>query len=210
MRKNVKATLYGLFKTFYINVKDPLLTYYVIDGGFLIHRLKWHLNELFSDILQKYVKHILHYYGTNVCVVFDGYKKMSIKSVERSRQSIHASSDEIFFNETMHLKTSQEKFLGNSTNKAKLIDMLREKLQTAGILTFQCEGDADRTIVSTAISKAETLSKRVVIIAEDTDILVLVTALTPDNLDIYMKKPQVARSLKKYILRRVYHIKILI
>lgn len=43
--------------------------------------------------------------------------------------------------------------------------MLRNKLNGMGIRSTQCTGDADKTIVTTALD----ISKKVVVVAEDTD-----------------------------------------
>ena len=67
--------------------------------------------------------------------------------------------------------------------------MLRRKLAETGIKSILCAADADRTIVTTAIDIAKNTVKKVVIVAEDTDILVLTTALTPTNSEIFVLKP---------------------
>ncbi|KAF2905536.1 hypothetical protein ILUMI_00640 [Ignelater luminosus] len=51
------------------------------------------------------------------------------------------------------------------------------------------------TIVTTAIELAKDVNKKVVIVSDDTDIAVLVIALTPSNLELYVLKP--SRSMKQ-------------
>ena len=89
----------------------------------------------------------------------------------------------------MLLKLAQEKFLHNNKNKSNPMKMLRTKLIESGINSVQCLADADRTIVTTAIELAKDISEKVVIVAEDTDILVLLAALTPSNVERFLLKP---------------------
>jgi len=66
-----------------------LNTVYVIDGGFLLHRVVWQTREIFSSILNKYVEYVKKYCNIGATVVFDGYpddKTKSTKSVERYRR----------------------------------------------------------------------------------------------------------------------------
>ena len=189
MLKNTKSDLYNVFQEIHINVRDPVNTHYVIDGGFLIHKVKWITDQVFSAIMNNYISHIRNNYSTNCTVIFDGYEKRTIKQSERHRRAKFSTSAEVHFTENMPLRISQEKFLANSKNKNNIIKMLRRKLMENGIQSTQCAADADRTIVTTAIDIAKNTQKKVVIVAEDTDILVLTTALTPSNLEIYLLKP---------------------
>ncbi|CAG9831571.1 unnamed protein product [Diabrotica balteata] len=61
--------------------------------------------------------------------------------------------------------------------------MLPGTFETAGISSSQREGDSDVKIVLKAVDTATTYDK-VLIISEDTDILVLLVALTFENLEI--------------------------
>ena len=46
---------------------------HVLDGGYLIHKLKWHKGETFKDIFKKYNDYVINNYGQGTVVVFDGY-----------------------------------------------------------------------------------------------------------------------------------------
>nr|CAI5818535.1 unnamed protein product [Callosobruchus analis]CAI5860014.1 unnamed protein product [Callosobruchus analis] len=72
---------------------------------------------------------------------------------------------------------SQEKFLSNRNNKAKLITMLIEKLQTVNIHTKQATDDADVLAIETAIggSKHE---KTAIITGKDINLLVILVGRT--------------------------------
>ncbi|KAL3282422.1 hypothetical protein HHI36_005607, partial [Cryptolaemus montrouzieri] len=67
--------------------------------------------------------------------------------------------------------------------------MLRSKLTVVGIKFIQGAADADRTILTTAVEIAEDRNKIVVVVSEDTDVLVLVTALTSSTFEIFFLKP---------------------
>lgn len=88
----------------------------------------------------------------------------------------------------MTASTSQEKFLSNDRNKNRFILYLREKLQAAGYRTEQAQEDADTLIVETAINLA-TDEKPAIIVAEDIDVLVILTQRAPVDKKIYFLKP---------------------
>lgn len=104
-------------------------------------------------------------------------------------------STNVEFDENKPLKINQEKFLANSYNKMKLIDMLRAKLSENNIFSCQAEDDADSLIVETAINLKST---NVFIVSEDIDVLVLLTALAPDDHEIYFLKPSRGKSVQKF------------
>lgn len=66
--------------------------------------------------------------------------------------------------------------------------MLKQKMEQAAIEVKQAEEDADVLIVNTAISLAATF-KNVFVVGEDIDLLVLLTALSPPQSNIYLLKP---------------------
>lgn len=68
--------------------------------------------------------------------------------------------------------------------------MLSRKLQEGNILVKQAPGDADVLIITTAIEIAKNETETpVVVVREDVDLIVLLTALTPQNNIIYFFKP---------------------
>ncbi|KAL4702881.1 hypothetical protein ACJJTC_005792 [Scirpophaga incertulas] len=186
LRKTKKSTFYELFPELSINLKSLENVHYIIDGGMLLHRCKWQLNESFKMICEHYVRYLKNNYNSNVYVVFDGYKIDSIKSAERNRRALKYKCADIEFNADMPLKIAQDKFLSNNNNKSRLIDMLRIKLADNNIFTCQAESDADKLIVDTAINLE---TKNVVIVSEDIDVLVILTALANESREIYFLKP---------------------
>lgn len=160
----------------------------------LLHRCKWQLEQNFRTICNHYVRYLKNNYGSNIFVVFDGYTGECTKSAERYRRSLKNASTDLIFEEYMPLKIRQEKFLANSKNKNRLIQMLRKHLADNNIFNCQAEGDADTLIVQTAINIE---SENVVVVAEDIDVLVLLTALTPTNREIYFLKPARGQTSKQ-------------
>lgn len=51
MRKTQKSTFYSVFEESSRNVNDTNNFAYVIDGGMLLHRVKWQINQKFNSIL---------------------------------------------------------------------------------------------------------------------------------------------------------------
>ncbi len=114
-------------------------------------------------------------------VVFDGYgSQSSTKSAEQHRRASKSVSGDIIFDAEMKTMTSQTSFLANGSNKTRLIEMLTDELRHSNITVKQAEADADSLIISTALSVSQSLSKPVVVIGTDTDLLVmLVSQATP-------------------------------
>ena len=147
----------------------------VLDGGALLHKVKWQANSSFKDILNSYNQYITHRYVQyeRCCVVFDGYThSMSIKSTKHARRNLKIASANVTVSDTMVLTITREMFLGNIGNKEQFIKMLGAHLDCHGLEVVYSNGDADVLIVQTALEKA--ISKEVTVSAEDTDILILV------------------------------------
>lgn len=198
MRKNTKSKLYSIFKAKSISIKQPT-TKYVIDGGMLLHKVKWKQGETFQKICRDYVKYIKDYYGTSSFVVFDGYSTTTTKSSERNRRYVYKNSADVHMSvdswRSMILGITQEKFLGNNKNKAQLIEFLRMELRDANIESSQSIADADVDIVLKAIdTAAECQGVKIAIVSEDTDVLAILAARAPIELEIFMLKPPIKTS----------------
>ena len=68
---------------------------------------------------------------------------------------------------------TQELFLSNTSNKVQLIKMLSQYLKDDGNEVINCSSDADSTTCHTELDLATTGEKEVVLIADDTDIFVM-------------------------------------
>ncbi|CAG9772311.1 unnamed protein product [Ceutorhynchus assimilis] len=177
MRKSRKSVFYDLFNPVETpsNIGSAL---YVIDGGFLLHRVPWELRERFSSILNKYVEYVKKYFGSRSIIVFDGYPddpgEKSTKSAERLRRNKFMAAN-VKFDESMLLTISKDKFLSNEGNKKRMISMLIKKFSEENISVEQAAEDADITIVRRAMENA-THSECVVVVGEDIDLLATLPA----------------------------------
>ncbi|KAJ8886881.1 hypothetical protein PR048_013093 [Dryococelus australis] len=102
-------------------------SYIVVDGGFLLNRVKWNVGTKFSSICEQY-------------------------------------------------------------NKIQLIELLVETLTARRIEASTAAGDAVGSIERCGLNKVTSHSS-VVVIGEDVDLLVLLTALTPPNRNAYVMNP---------------------
>lgn len=66
------------------NISDDNVLF-VIDGGFLLHRVVWPSNVKYGSIFYLYITYVKRHYGLNCIVVFDGYKNSNYKNAEWRR-----------------------------------------------------------------------------------------------------------------------------
>lgn len=170
MRKTAKASLYQLFQSIDISL-DTASTQYVIDGGMLLYRFKWPSNCTFQRVFDKYILYFKTNFGTHISVIFRSNK---------------FSSKVYQFFENTPVFMNQEKFLSNYENKSKFIAQLKVQLEKQSIYCYQNEGEADELIVDIATQQASDL--QTVIVAEDVDILVILTARAKEEKEIYFLK----------------------
>ena len=78
---------------------------------------------------------------------------------------------EVVFVPSMKITTSKEEFLSSKVNKSRFVEQLAELLSRKGISVLKASGDADLLIVKTGIKLS--LMRTTIVIADDTDILVL-------------------------------------
>lgn len=195
MRKTQKSAIYDCFQTINVDINNTNSTY-IIDGGFLLHRVVWDSEETFNVILDKYVQYVRRHFGSRVTVVFDGYDDYTrnIKAAEqRRRNAASSTSSDIIFDESMTVPTSQQKFFANNHNKSRFISMLKAKFTAENISVEQANDDADVLIIETAIKKFS-VTNTTVVVGEDVDLLVLLTARTPTEKIIYFFKPGKAQN----------------
>ena len=146
----------------------------VVDGGALLHKIKWKTKTTYREICQQYTEYLRRSYGqySKVCIVFDGYssESTSTKAHEHHRRQDGGCPDiQVTFD--ADVTTTSERFLRNSNNKQKFIKLLSTELESNGYKTLQSLGDADVLIVQTAMEYCSYQS--VIVSADDTDILVL-------------------------------------
>ena len=139
--------------------------------------MPWNKNDQFNDIFNSYIAYIKkHFKSNNVIVVFDGYENNldNINGVEQTRHANKNLCPDIIFDVEMCSTVQQNTLLSNKQNKICFIKYLIEYLRNANITVIQAENDADLLIVKTA---SQITNKIPVMVADDSDILVLLSAL---------------------------------
>lgn len=123
---------------------------------------------------------------SKVWALFDGHINNDDGTiVERLRRTNKNLFAEIFFDKGMSATVAQGTFLANDNNISRLIDLLKMELVKGHIDTQLAVDDADLFIMKCAL---EPSSKTSVIVSDVSDILVLITVLTPArNICYYLK-----------------------
>ena len=194
MRKTNKAAMYSVFNDISTTFQDLDDAVFIVDGGFLLHRVVWpsHIQGMtYDEVYDAYISYIKQYYHTNAVIVFDGYSdsKSSTKYAERQRRSRTFQSTDIIFDRHTKVCISQEKFLSNEHNKSRFISQLSRQLVENGISVKQATDDADLLIIQTAIHESLSSVSNIAVVGEDVDLLILMAALTPENRNITFLKP---------------------
>ncbi len=94
---------------------------------------------------------------------------------------------------SMFFGSRKEDFLLNKENKQQFINLLSDHLKSHGCHTEHARTDADLLIVQTAIVADNRTTKSTVLVADDTDILILLCLYThPTTTNIYLKIMELA------------------
>ena len=148
MRKPDKASLRNVLLT---NTSDSLTCEKtVIDGGALLHRVYWPQGISYKELLSLYVSTVREAYGSSH-VVFDGYRRASVKDHEHARRIVRSKSKYIMFTLNMKVTIKHEEFLSNKNNKIVLIEKSANVLVDDGQAVTLSFSDADKDIVKVAI-----------------------------------------------------------
>ncbi|GBN07777.1 hypothetical protein AVEN_152515-1 [Araneus ventricosus] len=87
----------------------------------------------------------------------------------------------------MTVPTNQQQFLANTHNKSRFISILSEKLKASDIFVKQANNDADVLIIETTLEMFNT--NTTIVVGEDVDLLIILTARTPIDRITYFLKP---------------------
>ena len=189
MRKGKKSHLFSIFKPCGRKLSNIWQYSYIIDGGMLLYKIDWKVGEQFGSIFQRLIDFIHKKFGRQVTVVFDGYRRVGTKSFDRIRRATFVEpSDDLQVEERSTLTVTRDSFLGNSRNKEQFIENFVRKLNAVNISYCVAEEDADAKIVRTAIQEANHTNNKVVIVAEDIDVLVLMASLCPRGIEMFFYK----------------------
>ena len=88
-------------------------------------------------------------------MVFDGYNDEGTKSQEHLRRNLVPQNCVVEIQGENKVPFTQNRLLSNIENKANFLHYLSEYLSNAGYATINCAGDADSTIVKTALTSTE-------------------------------------------------------
>ena len=59
----------------------------MVDGGFLLHKVRWDTNKSVDVIIKQYVDYTTHNYSWNSTIVFDGYPEgINVKSTKAAER----------------------------------------------------------------------------------------------------------------------------
>lgn len=188
LRKGTKASLMKVFEAGIVEDEEYANAAIVIDGGFLLHYVPWPKGCSYGEIAQHYYNFILSKYGKNVTVVFDGYpEELSTKQEEQKRRAGMKISCDINFQDNTRCMTAQDEFLNNKINKKRLVFSVAAQLEKNSITAVIAKEDADLDIVRKGLDLLNNNSS-VVVVGSDTDLLVLLVALSPENGNVYFSK----------------------
>ena len=177
MRKNTKSELYAVFRD--SQPMDVHNYHYVVDGGYLLHKVVWPPQQTFGNLLSIYLEYVKKHFGQNVSVIFDGYEKACLKDAERRRRYT-ATAPDIVIDKNTPVTTKQQLFLANSRNKGSFVDLLRQHFMDNGVNARTAAHDADIEIVKEAVQLQEA-GLHTAVVGEDVDLLILITALASDE-----------------------------
>ena len=171
--------------------------HYVLDGGSLLHRLKWTEGSTYSSIADAYATFTVASYGSTyssiadayasftvasygkATVIFDGYGEPSTKDITHTRRKTIVGKKVVNITKATKFVGKKDDFLSNESNKKSLIGMIIVCLHQNGCHVIQAEGDADVDIGRASVIMSTT--KSTTVIGEDTDLLMLL--LYHGNLD---------------------------
>jgi hypothetical protein len=175
LRKSNKSTLgQELVKSGVVCEQLSPLPTFVIDGGWLLRKVRWQPGGCYIDVIQQYIKYVQSHYGSEnyVLIVLDAYLNgPSTKDYEHCRHSKNAGPD-ILFADNMPVVGKQAAFLKNEKNKKAFVDRLMSEFKAHGYTVFQAANDADTLIVSCALNIVSS-GRSVTVVATDIDVLVL-------------------------------------
>ena len=188
MRKPDKAALGKLLSKDASVTQDCKDHMHVLDGGSLLHRVRWPKVGTYAEIAGLYLKYIAKYYAKDTIIVFDGYSGVPSTKDQEHQRRFTTTTATVLITSDAPVHRNQTAFLANSANKSGFINFLTTHLQMNGYAVRQSAGDADTLIVATALELAAKM-QRVIVVASDTDILVLLTYHWKANMaEILMKR----------------------
>lgn len=209
LRKSSKSLLaHELHNSVATNIPPTKVDAYVVDGGYLLHKVKWKVGSSYGQVIYQYVSYLRSRFSGNVTIVFDGYGNgPTVKDHEHTRRA-RKSSPAVVFDDLTVVYKDQEAFLANEENKTRFLHILSQQLLSNGYDIHQATSDADTDIVRIALEIADR-KRSVVVIANDTDVLVILLHHFNDNMgDIVMQYEAVGRGGVKVVSVSIREIRL--
>jgi hypothetical protein len=104
----------------------------VVDGGHLLHAVKWRIDGTFADVANQYVDYLYRQFKRVVFIVFDGYGNgPNVKDHEHRRRGKRQSPD-VVFDKSGPVHKNQDEFLANENNKHAFVSFLISHLMSYG------------------------------------------------------------------------------
>lgn len=155
---------------------------HVVDGGWLLHQVKWTSGATIKTIVDTYVRYVRAKFKDST-VVFDGYgEEPSMKDHEHMRRMAGKKVyPDVRVTPEFTISCDREVFLANEKIKGALIMMISTEMASHNIVVRQAKDDGDTLIVKTAMDLVKSVNTPVVVVAQDTDILVLLCYHRPSN-----------------------------
>ena len=156
------------------NLRKSGIATVVVDGGAVLHRVAWPKGDSVAAILKLYASHVRTLCGSsNAVVVFDGYLQSTTKDMCHAKRAPIKSLEIKIDDLNKPLLCKKQVFLLNPNNKQRFVDLLagylRSNIQNLDVVQSTC--DADLLIVEHGIEAVK--EKDAIIVADDTDILVI-------------------------------------
>ena len=121
LKKNVSSNSYQVDQSFH-----------VLDGGALLHKVKWLPNTSHQSILNQYTRYVKSKYG-RACIIFDGYDNGPYTKDHEHQQRAEKMAAYVSLADLQMIPTCiQEIFLKSDQNKVQFISILSEELRREG------------------------------------------------------------------------------
>ena len=159
LRKPDKAKLLVAIRNHFIPESEAILQFiprtdhYVLDGGSLLHRLKWKEGSTYSSIASNYASFTVNKYG-KATIVFDGYGGgPSTKDNAHMRRKSEVTN-KVNISCATKFVGKMDDFFPNDINKQAIIHLIADCLREKGCNVINSAGDADVDIVKGAVTMA--------------------------------------------------------
>ncbi len=147
MRKADKAALRNYVMPSHLSVSPNTIEHIgasFIDGGALLHRVRWEKGHTFEEVAKVYVTYVKRHHS-HPTVIIDGYEGIGIKTQEHLRRNSVPLSSYVEVRSESTCVFNQDRYFSLTENKAAFIAFLSLCLDAASVPVIQCSDEADRS-----------------------------------------------------------------